>query len=96
MIVSFSDDMTESLFKLENTAKTRRFPADVRERARRKLYVLAAATSLADLGNVPGNRHEALVGDLAGFHSIRINDQWRVIFKWAGDNAREVRIADYH
>ncbi|HJX52972.1 MAG TPA: type II toxin-antitoxin system RelE/ParE family toxin [Polyangia bacterium] len=96
MIASFSDDMTEHLFRLVISAKVRRFPAEVRKRARNKLYVLDAATSLADLKAVPGNHLEALAGHLAGYYSIRINDQWRVVFKWEGNNAREVRIADYH
>jgi proteic killer suppression protein len=96
MIASFSDDMTEHLFRLVISAKVRRFPAEVRKRARNKLYVLDAAASLADLKAVPGNHLEALTGNLAGHYSIRINDQWRVVFKWEGNNARDVRIADYH
>jgi proteic killer suppression protein len=96
MIASFSDDMTEDLFRLVISAKVRRFPAEVRKRARNKLYVLDAATSLGDLKAVPGNRLEALAGDLAGYHSIRINDQWRVVFKWVENAAKEVRITDYH
>ena len=96
MIDSFSDDMSRDLFRLVLSAKVRRFPAEVRKRARNKLYVLDSATSLSDLKAVPGNRLEALTGDLAGYHSIRINDQWRVVFKWEGNNAREVRIMDYH
>jgi proteic killer suppression protein len=96
MIAGFSDDMTEDLFRLHISAKVRRFPAEVRRRARNKLYVLDAATSLADLNAVPGNHLEALIGNLAGYHSIRINDQWRVVFKWEENNAKEVRITDYH
>ena len=96
MIASFSDAMSKDLFRLVISAKVRRFPAEVRKRARNKLYILDAATSLADLKAVPGNHFEALVGDLAGYYSIRINDQWRVVFKWEENNAREVRIADYH
>ena len=96
MIASFSDDMTEDLFRLVLTAKVRRFPPEVRKRARNKLYILDSATSLSDLKAIPGNRLEALTGDLAGYHSIRINDQWRVVFKWEENNAKQVRITDYH
>jgi proteic killer suppression protein len=96
MIASFSDDMTEDLFRLVLSAKVRRFPPEVRKRARNKLYILDSATCLSDLKAVPGNRLEALTGDLAGYHSIRINDQWRVVFKWEENNAKQVRITDYH
>ena len=96
MIVSFADAMTEDLFKLKLSGRVLRFPPEVRKRARNKLYLLHAATSLADLQAVPGNRLEPLVGDLAGYHSIRINDQWRVVFRWDGKGAKEVRVADYH
>jgi proteic killer suppression protein len=96
MIDSFSDDMSRDLFRLVLSAKVRRFPGEVRKRARNKLYVLDAATSLSDLRAVPGNRLEALTGDLTGYYSIRINDQWRVVFKWEGNNAREVCITYYH
>lgn len=62
----------------------------------RKLDVLNAAHELRDLRSPPGNRLEALRGDLEGLHSIRINDQWRVVFRWHGSDAEEVRIVDYH
>jgi proteic killer suppression protein len=58
--------------------------------------MLNAACQLGDLRSPPGNRLEALRGDLAGFHSIRINDQWRVVFRWRGSDAENVRIVDYH
>ena len=96
MIASFSDDLAEDLFRLVRSAKVRRFPEELRKRTRNKLYILDAATSLADLKAVPGNHLEALSGDLAGYHSIRINLQWRVVFKWEDHNAKEVRINDYH
>ena len=96
MISSFSDATTRDLFERKNSARARKFPPDVRDRALDKLDLLNAAISLDDLGKIPGNNLEALKGDLAGFHSIRINDQWRVVFKWAGSDATEVRIADYH
>jgi proteic killer suppression protein len=74
----------------------RRFPTDIRKTALRKLDVLNAAYQLVDLRSPPGNRLEALKGNLQGFHSIRINDQWRVIFRWVDGGATEVAIVDYH
>ncbi len=64
--------------------------------ARRKLRILDAATSLQEIGNVPGNKLEALKGKRAGQHSIRINDQWRICFTWKDANAENVEIIDYH
>ncbi len=72
------------------------FPPDVARAARRKLAVLDAALRLDDLRAPPGNRLEALSGDRAGQHSIRINDQWRVCFAWRDGGAYEVEIVDYH
>jgi toxin HigB-1 len=72
------------------------FPTDVAKVARRKLVQLNNATILADLAAPPGNRLEALRGDLAGKHSIRINDQWRVVFRWSNEGPEEVEIVDYH
>ena len=83
MIRSFADKKTEALFRDERAAK-------------RKLEMLDAASRLDDLKVPPGNRLEALSGDLSGFHSIRINDQWRLIFVWRDDGAHEVEIVDYH
>ena len=74
----------------------RRFPADVRERALRKLDVLEGAECLTDLAATPGNRLEALKGDRKGFHSIRVNDQWRIVFQWRERDAWEVELTDYH
>lgn len=64
--------------------------------ARRNLQYLHEAADLRDLKSPPGNRLEGLKGDLKGFHSIRINDQWRVVFRWSGGNAFDVQIVDYH
>lgn len=58
--------------------------------------MLNAAQSLEDLKSPPGNKLEALKGDLAGFHSIRINNQWRILFKWQASNAHDVQVVDYH
>ena len=64
--------------------------------ALRKLLILDAAARIEDLRVPPGNRLEALRGNLRGFHSIRVNDQWRIVFRWADGNASDVRIIDYH
>jgi len=71
------------------------FPPDIQSTARRKLRYLDAARSLQGLRVPPGNRLEALRGNLAGRYSIRINDQWRIVFVWDGD-AYDVEIVDYH
>ena len=92
MIRSFADKKTESLFRDE---RVKEFQSIARP-AKRKLEMLDAASRLDDLRAPPGNRLEALSGDLAGFHSIRINDQWRLIFVWRDDGAYEVEIVDYH
>ena len=94
MIASFGDRATELLFHGDRLP--RRIPAGIRSAAVRKLDVLNAAQSLQDLRSPPGNRLEALRGDLLGLHSVRINDQWRVVFRWQGGDAHDVRITDYH
>lgn len=96
MILGFGDAGTEDLFHGENTKAARRIPVSVWKTASRKLDMLNAAHELGDLMAPPGNRLEALRGDLAGKHSIRINDQFRVVFRWKDGNAHEVRIRDYH
>jgi len=73
----------------------RRFQA-IERVARRKLELLASASSLADLRAIPGNRLESLKGDRIGQHSIRINGQWRICFRWVSNNAVDVEIVDYH
>ncbi|MCJ7797312.1 MAG: type II toxin-antitoxin system RelE/ParE family toxin [Thermoleophilia bacterium] len=73
-----------------------RLPTEIQHVARRKLRMINNAQSLADLRLPPGNALEALGGDRAGQHSIRINDQWRVCFVWDDGDAREVEIVDYH
>jgi len=95
MIISFRGQLAEDLFFDRKTGVTRRFPADLTEIAQRKLQYLNSAQRLLDLRAPPGNRLEALKGNLAGYHSIRINQQWRIVFRW-DDGAREVQIVDYH
>ena len=96
MIVSFDDRGTEDLYHGLRSARARRFPADLLRVALRKLDMLNAAHNLQDLRSPPANRLEALRGDMAGLHSIRVNDQWRVVFRWADDGAHDVRLMDYH
>ena len=96
MIVSFGDRATEDLYHNRPTSRARRFPQDVVGVALVKLDVLNAAAAVLDLTSPPGNRLEALKGDLKGLHSIRVNDQWRLVFRWEGNNAYEVRLMDYH
>jgi proteic killer suppression protein len=72
------------------------FPTDLVRPAQRKLVALIAATDLQSLASPPGNRLEALRGERKGQHSIRINDQWRVCFRWVAGHAEEVEIVDYH
>ena len=92
MIQSFQDSETEKLFRDE---KSRRFNAIARV-ALRKLIQLNQAGDLHDMEAPPGNRLKALKGDLKAFHSIRINDQWRIIFRWTESGPAEVAIVDYH
>jgi toxin HigB-1 len=91
-IQSFADQETEELF---STGKSRRF-ANIKRIAERKLQMLDSAATLGFLRSPPGNRLEALAGDRAGQHSIRINDQWRVCFVWTEQGPASVEICDYH
>lgn len=93
MIRSFRDRETERVFRREGT---RKLGPDVQRMAQRKLAILDAAESLKDLRVPPGNRLEKLSGDCEGQHSIRINDQWRICFRWRDGDAEDVEIADYH
>jgi proteic killer suppression protein len=93
MIESFAGAETEKIF---NGIVSRKLPPDIQKTARRKLVYLDDAEDLRDLLAPPGNRLEKLYGDRAGQHSIRINKQWRICFKWVGGNARDVEIDDYH
>ena len=92
MISSFRDKDTESLY---DTGRSRRFASIVRV-ALRKLDMIAAATTVETLRVPPGNRLEKLSGDREGQWSVRINDQWRICFSWAGAHAENVEICDYH
>jgi proteic killer suppression protein len=96
MIKSIEDKTTQDIFDGLNSKEARKFPQQLHISARRKLDALNAAKTLEDMKVPPGNKLEALSGDLAGKHSIRINDQWRIVFKWIDGDAHEVQICDYH
>jgi len=96
MIESFGNGLAEDLFFDRQTKEVRRFPVELRRAARRKVLYLHDAAELGDLRVPPGNRLEALKGRLKGFHSIRINDQWRVVFRWEHGSAFDVAVVDYH
>ena len=96
MIASFGDRATEDLYHGRKSGAARRLPADIVPVALRKLDMINAAQVLQDLASPPGNHLEALRGSLKGYHSIRINDQWRLVFRWTAGEAHEVRMADYH
>ncbi|RYG01182.1 MAG: plasmid maintenance system killer family protein [Chitinophagaceae bacterium] len=93
MIISFGSKETEKIWKGNRISK---MPHTVQEIGRRKLRMINNAIDLADLRIPPANRLEKLAGDLRAFYSIRINDQWRIIFQWNSGNASEVEIIDYH
>jgi proteic killer suppression protein len=96
MIESFGNPLAEDLFYDRRSRATRSLSPELRRAARRKLLYLHDASELRDLRVPPGNRLEPLRGDRKGCHPIRINDQWRVVFRWQGGNAYEVAIVDYH
>lgn len=93
MIRSFRGAEAEKLF---NRKRSKRLPQEVQRRAYRKLRQIHNSTSVNDLRVPPGNRLEALSGDRAGQHSIRVNNQWRICFRWEAGHAFEVEIVDYH
>ena len=96
MIESFGNALAEDLFYERKSKSTRSFPNELRRIARRKLLYLHDAADLQDLRVPPGNRLEALKGNLKGYHSIRINDQWRLVFRCSGGQSHDVQIVDYH
>ena len=93
MIRSFADKETERLFERQ---PSRKIPTQIQRMARRRLEVLDAAETLSDLRVPPSNHLEKLLGNRAGQHSIRINNQWRICFRWKEGNAYNVEIVDYH
>jgi proteic killer suppression protein len=95
VIASYGDEATRDVHYDDNTKAARAIPRDIWPVARRKLNQIAAAAQLSDLAS-PGNDLEKLRGNLAGSYSIRINDQWRVVFSFENGQASGVRITDYH
>lgn len=93
MIMTFADKYTESIFK---RILVRKFSEAIQNLAYRKLLMIDAAEKIDDLRIPPGNRLEKLSGNLSGKYSIRINDQFRIVFSWENSNAYEVEIIDYH
>jgi len=93
MIRSFADSEAERFY---TTGRSRRLPAEIRARAAMRLTQLNAATQIEDLKSPPSNRLEALKGDRKGQWSIRINEQWRVCFRFSNGDAFDVEIVDYH
>ena len=96
MIVSFGDRATEELYHNRPTSRARRFPPDIVDLALVKMDLLNGAAAVRDLRSPPGNRLEALRGDLKGYQSIRVNEQWRLVFRWKDNNAHDVQLMDYH
>jgi len=93
VIKSFKDDETRKIYQRQ---RSRKFPFDIQQVALRKLRMINNAVTINDLRIPPANRLEKLSGDRAGQWSVRINDQWRVCFRWEGSDAYDVEITDYH
>ncbi len=93
MILSFGTKETEKIWRGE---RVKRLPNEIQEIGRRKLRMINNSQTIADLTVPPSNKLEKLKGKLKDFYSIRINDQWRIIFKWDNGNTTEVEIIDYH
>ncbi len=94
MIRSYKGEFAEVIHRRARAPKG--FPADLAHVARRKLVMLDSAAALIDLASPPGNRLEPLKGDLRGKHSIRVNDQWRIVFRWTGAGADEVELSKHY
>ena len=97
MIENFASPGTHDIAYGFDTKSARKcLPADLHRRAHRMMTVLESARKIDEMGLPPGNRLEALKGNRAGFYSVRINDQWRIVFRWENCNAFDVEICDYH
>lgn len=96
MIQSFADETSVDLFRDRNTRAARRIPRALWRAVQRKLKLIDAAGRLDDLAVPAGNRLERLKGDRAGRHSVRVNEQYRVTFRWENGHAYQVRVEDYH
>ena len=91
MIVSFGSKDTENIW---NGSRVKKMPIEIQQIGRRKLRMINSSQNWFDLRIPPSNRHEKLHG--SDFYSIRINDQWRIVFRWIDNNAQDVKITDYH
>ncbi|MDH4467403.1 MAG: type II toxin-antitoxin system RelE/ParE family toxin [Bacteriovoracaceae bacterium] len=96
MILFIKGKLTQDIYDGRNSKESRKLDRELHSIARRKLDQLNAAAKLDDLRIPPANRLELLSGNLKGLHSIRINDQWRIVFRWTHNGPDEVRIEDYH
>ncbi len=96
MIRSFGDRLTEDLYHGRSNKRALRLDGGLVRATLRKLDMVDAAARMDDLRVPPGNRLEALRGDLSGMHSIQVDDQWRIVFRWSDGGADEVRLMDYH
>jgi len=96
MIQSFGDKTTADIFQQRNSREARRVPKDLWGVVQRKLKMLDVASTVADVESPPGNRLKPLKGDRRGCYSIRVNDQYRVTFRWENGHAFEVAVEDYH
>lgn len=96
VIVSFADTTTADIYHGNDTKAARKLPRELWSRIQQKLDLMNACTSMEDLRVPPANRLERLKGNLAGFHSIRVNQQYRIIFRFVAGQCEEVRCADYH
>jgi len=96
MILSFGNKLAQDLVEENRSKEVRAFPAELVRAARKKLAILHAARELKDLLSPPGNRLERLKGERKELYSIRINDQWRIIFRFSGGNSEDVMVEDYH
>jgi proteic killer suppression protein len=95
-IQSFGDQLTRDLFEGTCNKETIKIPDDLRKRVRRKLFTIDYAQTVSDLRAPPGNNLEKKVGNLQEFWSIKVNAQWRIIFKWLDDGPHDVKFTDYH
>ena len=96
MIQSFADETTADVFRERNTKAARQIPGDLWRVVQRMLKMLDVAARVNDLESPPGNRLKALKGGLRGRHSLRVNHQYRITFRWEGEHAFEVAVEDYH
>lgn len=96
VIINFANKLARDLVEERLSKEVRGFPNDLRRIARKKLAMLHAAHAADDLRSPPGNRLEKLKGDRKDFHSIRVNNLWRIVFRFEGGNAWDVSVEDYH